>query len=354
VAPIDLATLRQRLLAADESARAEQGHPSLMVMLWPEAGAPPDEPAGEADRFAVRAWLWQGPDDVLQLEPPVPFVDLDGEGLAFSLGADAAAADVEHLHTLAEMPAQLHQLLTECFVRLGTLNGLVVECFLPLSLLDHAVERWHLPAGIGKEESVGRQRPVVVRALERFDPYWLTTLLEPWEQKSARLAGLARTLAGHAVVFDWPEGGEPEDLEEMLSRPDVVFLALTGFAAGGPAGGAFPGGGTGETSEARLQTVLNAGMPVALWLGGTTPRRGASGGGAGDGPLALRHAVRQRLGALLEACELGELPVRLWQTRRSALGQEDQIECHLRLLWDDHRRLPYNPRAMQARGPYRP
>src|SRR5262249_59315347 len=134
--------------------------------------------------------------------------------------------------------------------------------------------------------------------------------------KAEGVGGLARTLAEHAVVFDWRDDDAPEDLEEMLPRPDVVFLALTRFGAGA---------GAGEASEARLLAALNEGMPVALWPGGPPRAAETAGGGAGFGPLA----VRQRLKALLEACELGELPDRLWQTRQSALSQEDQIEWHL-------------------------
>jgi hypothetical protein len=131
------------------------------------------------------------------------------------------------------------------------------------------------------------------------------------------------------IVAVWVEGPDctgPALYSRLRDVPSVACVLLGHAPSSTPA----------QPNNDPLNTLLAAGIPVAMWH----RRRSES--------------LAQGLNALVHGTTLGSLPERVWDERKRALqtGDLDHSGRHLTLLWDDPTRTSpdFDP-AQQLRAP---
>lgn len=230
-------------------------------------------------------------------------------GLSDAIALSTPADDI----ALAELPEQLSHLRNEAFRHLQArkipAERFPVEFLLPQCLLAADVDQWTIQGPL-RSLMLGRAHPVVVRPLERaLYPEFAVRHQARWlrfravAQKRAKVAMLDQA---EATVAAWLRAPSPAgtELAEQLTDCDVVCAVL-------------PEPPLMDT----LDSLLEAGVPVALWT--------------------RRTCEEGYLSGLVEQDRLDCLPQRVWAARKAA-GKAPQQEhgSHLTLLWDDPERQP--------------
>ncbi|MFE6064803.1 caspase family protein [Streptomyces sp. NPDC056431] len=186
-----------------------------------------------------------------------------------------------------------------------------IEFDVPLELIDTEFESWKLPIGrTGKHRELGRLYEVVVRCSGERTGVSHRSWLRKW-----------RWLMAH--------GGQHPDAVRNLTDADVT--EDLGYTLQGDAP---PVCVLGEVSDPRLMefldSVLDAGVPIAVWRRGGPPVPDGSGGG-------LTHALTEEA-----VIDVGSLPEKLKRMRIFAQPPEEPPSWRhpLALLWDDPDRSP--------------
>lgn len=252
--------------------------------------------AGVEDRWRGQAWLYRrrAPERLFPEE-----WELDRAGLPGFLYALLDA--LESLEVAAE----------------STVLGFMV----PRALLCESIDQWRPAQEFQPEPPIGARYQVTVRPLERIAyPRSLRTLRARWSQW--------RTGLDAALALVEPAGGGPGALWLAEPCPDeCLWLTLSQGAAGCAVLAHPPPAQPVDIKRDLLSHVLQAALPVALWL--RPP--------AGDDP----QRARDWIGDLLRDIPAGRLPQRVLERRAAAAtGQESQPGRCLTLVWDDPDHLP--------------
>ncbi|MBZ9599301.1 caspase family protein [Streptomyces erythrochromogenes] len=186
-----------------------------------------------------------------------------------------------------------------------------IEFDVPLELIDTEFESWKLPIGrMGKHRELGRLYQVVVRCPEERRGVSHEAWLQKW-----------RWFMTHGgqnpdAVRELTDTDVTEDLGYALQGDDPPVCVLAGV------------------SDLRLMdaldSVLDAGVPIAVWRRGGPPVPGGPGGG-------LAHALTEDAGL-----DVASLPEKLKKMRNSTPPSEmpPSWRYPLALLWDDPDRRP--------------
>lgn len=215
----------------------------------------------------------------------------------------------------SQPPQELRATLAEIFCYANRSKAdrsalLSVELVLPSHLLhDCDMHGWEVPVGKKSREPLGGYCPVVARSYDRiYDPDLLSSWplwREKWEQRPHQANG--------DDVF-WLDAGQAFEgnLYATLGKAGSVVAAH----ASKP-----------EPALENLETLLDAGIPVALWA---RHRAGASG--------EVEPALRE----LVCGGRLDRLPERLRTQRKKSAGEAVPAALwdHVTLLWDSPERLP--------------
>lgn len=263
--------------------------PSLLIRIE-RHGAWDDEPAlsPEQAKYRCRAWILRPKPD--RSEPLVG--DAEGQTLA----------------QLREGP------MLELFLKQAsrhTEDGiedepLVVEFMVPSELLTEAFDQWPFagfPLGINYSVAVrwleGAQYPHRIRRQKKC---W-KRLCDIWNERCAvvPLAAIAETAA--AAAWLGTDCGAGVRIITSLEKGPVVCAVLESTRPAMP--------------KEVLTSVLNAGVPVALW--------------------ARNSSSAERLKGLVDGACLGGLPGRVLSERQEGSSSEEESHPgrHLTLLWDD-------------------
>jgi hypothetical protein len=254
-------------------------------------------PSGKRARpLTANAWLWRGSGD--------------GEALAVN-------AALKNVDALKDWINEL--LLAADRALLARMNALVIEFLLPRELLCLDVDQWPIqPVGI----SLGARYRVVVRWRNRNrDLGMLSPWLVKWQSLQALRAGGPRPSAKPPIYWLDKLGDAANFFRSLAVTLDdcgVVCLALPFAPPAEPARG-----------DDVLNTALNVGVPVAVWV------REAS----------LAGTARQQIEQFLAEPSLADLPTHALAQRRAAAesGDAAHVGNHLSLLWDDPSRKPPAP-----------
>lgn len=285
-------------LADPQESISSKQPPTLMILLRPyEVDA--NSVALDKQRFAVSAWLWQDSNTYgTQIKP-----------------CDTSNEDVDY-HTLDEIPNEISNLLNNVCLPLLRLEmkNLQIDVFLPYELLSHDIEcNWSVQTGIGKQEPIGVKKPVVVRSSERI----ISPKFEMWLKWKEKCRELARHFDNTNFKNDYNEY--------------VTIIHSLDYT----------------NQNERLLDAINEGIPYALWL-----RMDTSSSANLEQLFELLKIQRdeyvspdlqQLFDLLLRENGLQNLPTTIWRKRQ----QVQLYGFRLKILWDDDKRLPYDPFAIK-------
>lgn len=231
-----------------------------------------------------------------------------------------------------DLPNLLQGFLAQSSFRLmEAVEDLTVEFCLPRRLLSSDVDHWVVIAGRSTPVKVGIQHRVIVRSLERAHNM---ELWPSWKSKWSRFqshlleSGALDGSIAPFLICNEEDCENQESLYARLRNHYVICLALTLIPPEIP------------LSKADiLDTVLDAGIPIALW-----PRH------------CVNH-LQASFDSLLSSCNLSELPKLVWKQRLEAASKRDEhhLGHRLTLLWDDPDRLPpdVQPETQRFKAPYK-
>lgn len=251
---------------------------------------------------------------------------------------------------LEEVPQWLGSLL-EKYQKVESLtndiDNLVIEFLVPDELLNYGFDAWQVQME-DDEFELGIQYHVVVRSARR------ATASRHWSAWKNKWTFLQKALKAGCSSEDFvcicgPEGcqvrgdsscailfcsraecQEQDRLKAVLRRSPIVYLALAHTNSASPTGSSSTHG------NRVFQTIIHAGMPIALW-----PRKRASSA--------------ESIKSLLSYDALASLPEAVWKWRKNVVivGEEPATEQQLSLMWDDPFRLPPAATATQFGAPTR-
>ncbi len=214
----------------------------------------------------------------------------------------------------------VRRILTEF---LGDLPGYVpegadvtIEVFLPRPLLCWDIDRWMIQVGQRHEMPVGFHHRLVVRWRDRVKVARIY-----WNRKWSNVRD-GSAMLDSVFWLDSPRVDCNSLYFELFDRND---LYCAGFAFSPPEN---------PDSEDDLVTILNAGVPIALWL-----RQSANN----------QHCAKQHILEALKGKSVADLPEAVRAARRQAFKEKDQehVGNHLTLLWDDaSRKLPCSTKSL--------
>jgi len=229
---------------------------------------------------------------------------------------------------LEDLPALFDNLLVQCCQLLegipDAINKLTIEFCLPLKLMGYDVDYWNISVGIKTRVRVGIKHRVVVRSLERvYDKRLRSSWKIKWEKMRQSFNNGAFPFF---LIYSMEDYVSQEQFYAKLNMPTVACLALDL---------------TLQDKVDVLDTVIDAGIPIALW------------------PGQHAHISKETLKSfesLLSCCKLSELPKVVWEQRMMAVGgrNESHLGHSLTLMWDDPDRLPPDVQlneSLQLRAP---
>jgi len=263
----------------------------------------------DEDCFIIQSWLLDGGYKVIDY-----------------LYANDDPVSFQHLPNLLQ-----GFLVQTSFHLMEAVEDLTVEFCLPRRLLCSDVDHWIVTAGRSTPVKIGIQHRVIVRSLERAHNM---ELWPSWKSKWSRLqsqrlgsGGLDGSVAPFLICNE-EDCENQESLYARLRNYYVICLALALIPPDLPL-----------PRADILDTVLDAGIPIALW-----PRH------------CVDH-LQASLDSLLSGCDLSELPKLVWKLRLEAASKRDEghLGHRLTLLWDDPDRLPpdVQPETQRFKAPYK-
>lgn len=271
--------------------------PYLMVVL---------QPTSNDGQLLVNAWLIADGAEATSLDQ---FLPLDLEE------AQKGAAC-----SLAEVPSIIDQFLKKSreYLRGKLCCPIALEVFLPLEYLCSEVERWEISITRNRMLPIGTKHPVIMRSYERLDfkylDYCWTEWCENWEQLKTHLS-----VTPSHELFEKLEEVEDCDWDAILYdyREKVEKI---GFI--------IPCLPSEEKQEALFNAMLDASVPIALWIRKEIPE--------------FDHITE--FTSLLQTGPLKDLPECIRKLRERAHVQRKSVDTdyayHLSILWEDPNRLP--------------
>jgi len=233
------------------------------------------------------------------------------------------------LEDIAQLLGYLLEHMLNVESMMDAIDDLVIELLLPDELLTHDFSHWSVTVG-DDEFVLGLQHKVVVRSARRatkrlYWPAWRkkwTQLQESFRNESSfesfacicnpEACRVHTSSSSSILVCSREECQARAHLQAALRGSPIVCLALTYTPSCTPIDGTYI-----------FRTLLQTGMPVALWPGE---------------PLTNTEP----LASLLSSDALNSLPGKIWEWRKEAIvrGEEYDSAHSLTLLWDDPYRLP--------------
>jgi hypothetical protein len=294
IAPADFG---KRQDAAEARAREIlAANPALLIAVEPVENRP--------EVFTVRAWVW----------------------LAEQL-SERVGKEIEAQYRFEEVPPLLHRLRKEAllYVADDRWKALTVELFLPRAFLSAPVYTWPIQVGLDEDEEVPicLEHRIVVRSSERsLSPKdGAREVRAKWRAKWTRLAGLGQV--EDSLVFKPVAADDFSDDKELFRKLRSDEVAIYAETLAPPAGL--------DHCEKVLKRIINAGLPLGLWL---------RSGNAFPGML---YGELDAMTQCLDLHSLLEEARKEWLAAEGATGKPPSLGSLLVLLYDDPNRLPFNP-----------
>jgi hypothetical protein len=264
------------------------------------------QPTSNDGQLLVNAWLIADGAAATSLEQ---FQPLDLEEA--QKGATCSLADVPNIIDQFLKKSREHLRGKRCC-------PIALEIFLPLEYLCSEVERWEVTIRRNRMQPLGTQHPVIVRSYERLEldylDYCWTEWCENWEQMKTHLS-----IAPSHELFEKLEEVDNCDWDAILYdyRDNVEKI---GFL--------IPCLPSEEKQEALFNAMLDASVPIALWIRKAIPE--------------FDHITE--FTELLQAGPLKDLPDCIRKLRERAHVEKKAVDTdyayHLSILWEDPNRLP--------------
>jgi len=271
--------------------------PYLMVVL---------QPTSNDGQLLVNAWLIADGAAATSLEQFQP-LDLEEAQKGATCG-------------LAEVPSIIDQFLKKSreYLRGKHCCPIALEIFLPLEYLCSEVERWEVSIRRNRMQPLGTQHPVILRSYERLEldylDYCWTEWCENWEQMKMHLS-----ITPSHELFEKLEEVESCDWDAILYNYREKVEKI-GFI--------IPCLPSEEKQEALFNAMLDASVPIALWIRKAIPD--------------FDHITE--FTELLKAGPLKDLPECIRKLRERAHVEKKAVDTdyayHLSILWEDPNRLP--------------
>jgi hypothetical protein len=273
--------------------------PYLMVVL---------QPTSQDGQFLINAWLLSDDAEPNSLDRFQP-LDLEES-------QKGTACDV------SEVSGKIDQFLKRSrqYLRGRLCCPITLEIFLPLEYLCSEVEQWEISIRRNRMLPIGIQHPVIVRSYERLDleylDYCWTEWCENWEQFKRYW-----NVAPSHELFEKLEEVENCDWDSILYNYRAKVEKI-GFI--------IPCLPSEEKQEALFNAMLDASVPIALWVRKALPE--------------FDHITE--FTELLQTGLLKDLPECIRKLRERAHIQRKAVDIdyayHLSILWEDPNRLPPN------------